>query len=141
MLMNMKVHLIISLLVLSLVSFQAYPNSKLELFNELRELFSAREDAINRFDALTVLAGERQRTFKEELEFANSICDIANVNDQIKKIFNDNFEQSQELRKEITTREQMNQEFDKENQSYLDVVKQVTGTPYECDKQNYKKLL
>lgn len=130
MLMNMKVHLIMSLLVLSLVSFQAYPNSKLELFNELRELFSAREDAINRFDALTVLAGERQHTFKEELEFANSICDIANVNDQIKKIFNDNFEQSQEFLKEITTREQMNQEFDKENQSYLDVVKQVTGNRY-----------
>ncbi|CAM4125841.1 hypothetical protein F901_03028 [Acinetobacter dispersus] len=139
--MYMKVHLIIILLVLSFVSFQAYPNSKLEFFNELRELFNARKDAINRFDALAVLSEERQRTFKEELEYANSICDIANVNDQIKKIFNDNFEQSQELRKEITTREQMNQEFDKENQPYLDVVKQVTGTPYECDKQNYKNLL
>ncbi|WP_404231103.1 hypothetical protein [Acinetobacter venetianus] len=139
--MNMKVHLIKSLLVLSFVSFQAYPNSKLEFFNEFRVLSNARQDAINRFDALGILSEERQLTFKEELELTNSICDIANVNDQIKKIFNDNFEQSQELLKEITTREQMNQEFDKENQSYLDVVKQVKGTPYECDKQNYKKLL
>ena len=139
--MNMKLHLIISLLVLGFVSSQAYPNSKLEFFNELHELFNAREDAMKRFDALGILSGERQLTFKEQLELTNSICDIANVNEQIKKKYNDNFEQSQELLKENTTREQMNQEIDKENHFYLDVVKRVTGTPYECGKQNYKKLL
>ncbi|CAA6834641.1 Uncharacterised protein [Acinetobacter baumannii ATCC 17978] len=88
-----------------------------------------------------MLSEERQLNFKEQLELTNSVCDLANANEQIKKFYNDNFEQSQELAKEKTTREQMNLEFDKENQSYLDIAKQLTGTPYECGKQNYKKLL
>lgn len=53
----------------------------------------------------------------------------------------ENFEQSQEFEEEKTTREQMNLEFEKDNQSYLDIAKQLMGTPYECGKQNYKKLL
>lgn len=141
MLMNMKLHLAISLLLLGLVSSQAYPKSKLEFLTEANELFNARVDAINRFQTLGILSEERQLNFKEQLELTNSVCDLTNVNEQIKKFYNDNFEQSQEIAKEKTTRELMNLEFDKENQSYLDIAKQLTGTPYECGKQNYKKLL
>lgn len=141
MLINMKVHLIISSLLLGLISFLAYPKSKLEFLTEANVLFNAREEAINRFQTLGMLSEERQLNFKEQLELTNSVCDLANANEQIKKFYNDNFEQSQELAKEKTTREQMNLEFDKENQSYLDIAKQLTGTPYECGKQNYKKLL
>ncbi|MDP9803244.1 hypothetical protein [Acinetobacter calcoaceticus] len=139
--MNMKLHLAISLLILGLVSSQAYPKSKLEFLTEANELFNARVEAINRFQTLGILSEERQLNFKEQLELTNSVCNLANVNEQIKKFYNDNFEQSQELAKEKTTREQMNLEFEKENQSYLDIAKQLTGTPYECGKQNYKKLL
>lgn len=141
MLINMKLHLAISLLLLGLISSQAYPKSKLEFLTEATELFDARADAINRFQALGMLSEERQLNFKEQLELTNSVCDLAKANEQIKKFYNDNFEQSQELTKEKTTREQMNLEFDKENQSYLDIAKQLTGTPYECGKQNFKKLL
>lgn len=141
MLISMKLHLIIGLLLLGLVSSQAYPKSKLEFLTEANELFNARVDAINRFQTLGMLSEERQLSFKEQLELTNSVCDLTNVNEQIKKFYNDNFEQSQELAKEKTTRELMNLEFDKENQSYLDIAKQLTGTPYECGKQNYKKLL
>ena len=136
--MNMKLHLIISLLLLGLVSSQAYPKSKLEFLNELHELFNTREYAINRFQTLGIFSEERQLNFKEELELANSVCDLANANEQIKKFYNDNFEQSQEFEKEKTIREQMNLEFEKDNQSYLDIAKQLKGTPYECGKQNYK---
>ncbi|WP_457971027.1 hypothetical protein [Acinetobacter calcoaceticus] len=135
--MNMRFHLIISLLLLGLFSSLAYPKSKLEFLTEADELFNARVDAINRFQTLGMLSEERQ----EQLELTNSVCDLAHVNEQIKKFYNDNFEQSQELAKEKTTREQMNLEFEKENQSYLDIARQLTGTPYECGKQNYKKLL
>lgn len=141
MLMNMKLYLMISFLILGLVSSQTYPKSKLEFLTEANELFNARVEAINRFQTLGILSEERQLNFKEQLELTNSVCDLANANEQIKKFYNDNFEQSQELAKEKTTREQMNLEFDKENQSYLDIAKQLTGTPYECGKQNYKKLL
>lgn len=126
---------------MGLVSSQAYPKSKLEFLKELQELFNAREGAINRFQTLGTLSEERQLNFKEELELANSVCDIANVNEQIGKFYNDNFEQSQEFEKEKITREQMNLEFEKDNQSYLEITKQLMGTPYECSKQNYKKLL
>lgn len=122
----MKLHLIISLLLLGLVSSQAYPKSKLEFLNEL---FNTREYAINRFQTLGILSEERQLNFKEELELANSVCDLANVNEQIRKFYNYNFEQSQEFEKEKTTREQMNLEFEKDNQSYLDIAKQLKGTP------------
>lgn len=141
MLINMKLHLIISLLLLGLVSSQAYPKSKLEFLTEANDLFNAREEAINKFQTLGMLSEERQLNFKEQLELTSSVCDLANANEQIKKFYNDNFEQSQELAKEKTTREHMNLEFDKENQPYLDIAKQLTGTPYECGKQNYKKLL
>lgn len=126
---------------MGLVSSQAYPKSKLEFLKELQELFNKREGAINRFQTLGTLSEERQLNFKEELELANSVCDIANVNEQIRKFYNDNFEQSQEFEKEKITREQMNLEFEKDNQSYLEITKQLMGTPYECSKQNYKKLL
>mgnify|MGYP006149333555 CR=1 FL=1 len=126
---------------MGLVSSQAYPKSKLEFLKELQELFNTREGAINRFQTLGTLSEERQLNFKEELELANSVCDIANVNEQIRKFYNDNFEQSQEFEKEKITREQMNLEFEKDNQSYLEITKQLMGTPYECSKQNYKKLL
>ena len=126
---------------MGLVSSQAYPKSKLEFLKELQELFNTREGAINRFQTLGTLSEERQLNFKEELELANSVCDIANVNEQIRKFYNDNFEQSQEFEKEKITREQMNLEFEKDNQSYLEITKQLMGTPYECGKQNYKKLL
>lgn len=139
--MNMKLHLLISLMILGLISFQGYPKSEFEFLTEANNLFNAREEAINRFQTLGMLSEERQLNFKEQLELTNSVCDLANANEQIKKFYNNNFEQSQELAKEKTTREQMNLEFDKENQSYLDIAKQLTGTPYECGKQNYKKLL
>ncbi|KRI61204.1 hypothetical protein APC62_09880 [Acinetobacter pittii] len=137
----MKLHLLISLMILGLISFQGYPKSEFEFLTEANNLFNAREEAINRFQTLGMLSEERQLNFKEQLELTNSVCDLANANEQIKKFYNNNFEQSQELAKEKTTREQMNLEFDKENQSYLDIAKQLTGTPYECGKQNYKKLL
>lgn len=137
----MKLHLIISLLLFGLVSSQAYPKSKLEFLDELQELFNTREGAINRFQTLGMLSEERQLNFKEEMELANSVCELANVNEQIRKFYNDNFEQSQEFEKEKTTHEQMNLELEKDNQSYLDIAKQLKGTPYECGKQNYKKLL
>ncbi|MDC4502167.1 hypothetical protein NQ800_18685 [Acinetobacter baumannii] len=139
--MNMNFKFLMSILILGLVSTQAYPKSKLEFLTEATELFDARADAINRFQTLGMLSEERQLNFKEQLELTNSVCDLAKANEQIKKFYNDNFEQSQELAKEKTIREQMNLEFDKENQSYLDIAKQLTGTPYECGKQNYKKLL
>lgn len=126
---------------MGLVSSQAYPKSKLEFLKELQELFNTREGAINRFQTLGTLSEERQLNFKEELELANSVCGIANANEQIRKFYNDNFEQSQEFEKEKITREQMNLEFEKDNQSYLEITKQLMGTPYECSKQNYKKLL
>lgn len=132
----MKLHLAISLLLLGLVSCQAYPKSKLEFLTEATELFDARADAINRFQALGMLSEERQLNFKEQLELTNSVCDLAKANEQIKKFYNDNFEQSQELAKEKTTREQLNLKLEKENQSYLDIAKQLIGTPYECGKQN-----
>lgn len=83
--MNIKLHLIISLLFLGLVSSQVYPKSKVEFLNELHELFNTREDAIKRFQTLGILSEERQLNFKEELELANSVCDITNVNEQIRK--------------------------------------------------------
>lgn len=137
----MKLHLIISLLILGLVSSQAYPKSKLEFLTEANELFNARVDAINRFQTLGIFSEERQLNFTEQLELTNSICDLAHINEQIRKFYNENFEQSQELAKEKTTPEQMDLEFKKENQSYLDIAKQLMGTPYECGKQSYKKLL
>ncbi|MFW1842331.1 hypothetical protein ACG9YY_05160 [Acinetobacter pittii] len=137
----MKLHLMISFLILGLVSSQAYPKSKLGFLTEANDLFNAREEAINNFQTLGMLSEERQLNFKEQLVLTNSVWDLANANELIKKFYNDNFEQSQELANEKTTREQINLEFDKENLSYLDIAKQLTGTPYECGKQNYKKLL
>lgn len=95
----MKFHLIISLLLLGLFPSLAYPKSKLEFLTEADELFNARVDAINRFQTLGMLSEERQLNFKEQLELTNSVCDLAHVNEQIKKFYHDNFEQSQELSK------------------------------------------
>lgn len=73
-----------SILILELSSSQAYPKSKLEFLTEVNELFNARVEAINRFQTLGMLSEERQLNFKEQLELTNSVCDLANVNEQIK---------------------------------------------------------
>lgn len=90
--MNMKLHLIISLLLLGLVSSQAYPKSKLEFLNELHELFNTREYAINRFQTLGIFSEKDNLTLKKswnlQIQFVILLMQMSRLKNFIMTILN-----------------------------------------------------